>query len=305
MFINTDSKFIWMNGEFLKWDETKVHALTHTLHYGVGVFEGVRAYKNDLGGAIFRLDDHTRRLFDAASKVNINIPYSIEDFNQIQKDTLKQNKLEEAYIRPIVFFGSEELGLRASDLSVNVAVACWEWPSYMDPEKKKNGISIVTSPYKQYENPLYSNNKIVGTYVNSIMALHDALARGSDEALLMDIKGNISEGSGENLFIVKNGDIFTPTTENCLNGITRQSIIKIASDLNLKVKELNLQYEDLLDADEAFFTGTAVEVTPISKVDDRIIGSGKIGSTTQKLQSIFEDIVSAKNNQYKDWLYQI
>jgi branched-chain amino acid aminotransferase len=175
----------------------------------------------------------------------------------------------------------------------------------MDPVKKKNGISIVTSPYKQYENPLYSNNKIVGTYVNSIMALHDALARGSDEALLMDIKGNISEGSGENLFIVKNGDIFTPTTENCLNGITRQSIIKIASDLNLKVKELNLKYEDLLDADEAFFTGTAVEVTPISRVDDRIIGSGKIGSTTQKLQSIFEDIVSAKNNQYKDWLYQI
>ena len=290
MFINTDSKFIWMNGEFLKWDETKVHALTHTLHYGVGVFEGVRAYKNDLGGAIFRLDDHTRRLFDAASKVNINIPYSIEDLNQIQKDTLKQNKLEEAYIRPIVFFGSEELGLRASDLSVNVAVACWEWPSYMDPEKKKNGISIVTSPYKQYENPLYSNNKIVGTYVNSIMALHDALARGSDEALLMDIKGNISEGSGENLFIVKNGDIFTPTTENCLNGITRQTVIEMVTKKGFSVEEKHIMPDEMANYEEAFLTGTAAEITPIQSIDSIQFKTGDESQNFQFMQD-YHDLV--------------
>ena len=302
MFLNTDSKHIWLNGEFYKWDDAKIHALSHTLHYGLGVFEGLRAYKGNQNGSIFRLKDHTERLFNAASKINIKIPYTQTELNQLQKDVLIKNNLDEAYIRPFIFLGPEELGLRANNLSTNVGIACWEWPSYMDPEKKVNGISIVTSPYNQFENPLYSNNKIIGTYVNSIMALHDAIERGSDEALLLDSSKNISEGSGENLFIVKNEKLITPTPDNCLNGITRQSIIKIAKDEKIDVVEKKLKYEDLVDADEAFFTGTAVEVTPISKVDETTIGDSKIGPITKKLQKIFTDTVTNKNKKYAHWL---
>ncbi|MDG1184346.1 MAG: aminotransferase class IV, partial [SAR86 cluster bacterium] len=204
MFLNTDAKYIWLNGTFQPFNDANIHLLSHTLHYGLGAFEGVRAYETESGGAIFRLRDHTERLFDAADKINITIPYSIEELEAVQKDAMTKNNLKEGYIRPIVFLGSESMGLRAKDLvSVNVAVACWEWPSYMDPEAKKKGISVIKSPYQQYDNPLYSNNKIIGTYINSIMALHDALAKNADEAILLDKNGFISEGSGENLFIVK------------------------------------------------------------------------------------------------------
>ena len=302
MFINTEKKFIWKNGEFLSWDNTNVHILSHTLHYGTGVFEGVRAYKTDNGAAIFRLSDHTTRLFDAASKINIEIPFSKEELNVIQCNILNQNSLDEGYIRPIVYLGNEGLGLRAKDLSVNVAVAAWEWPSYMDPVAKEKGISVIKSSYMQYENPLHSGNKIIGTYFSNTMALHEALDKGADEAIMMDMNGFISEGSGENVFIVKEGAILTPTTNHCLNGITRQSVLEIAKDLSINVHEEDLTYEDLKNADEAFFTGTAVEITPITKLDQSNISDGKRGPITSILQDTFLSIVSGQNSKYSHWL---
>ena len=272
MFVNTENKLIWKNGSFQSWNDSNVHILSHTLHYGTGVFEGVRAYKTSSGAAVFRLLEHTERLFSAAEKLNINIPYSIDEVVNAQCEVLNENNLDEGYIRPIVYLGNEGLGLRAKDLSVNVAIAAWEWPSYMSPEAKQKGISIVKSSYAQYENPLHSGNKIIGTYFQNTMALHEAIDKGADEALMMDVDGFISEGSGENIFIVKDGVINTPTTKHCLNGITRQSVIQIARDLNYEVVEKNIQYDELIIADEAFFTGTAVEITPIRKVDEKIIG---------------------------------
>ena len=214
-----------------------------------------------------------------------------------------KNNLKEGYIRPIVFLGSESMGLRAKDLvSVNVAVACWEWPSYMDPEAKKKGISIIKSPYQQYDNPLYSNNKIIGTYINSIMALHDAIAKNADEAILMDKNGFISEGSGENLFIVKDSKLITPKTDFCLNGITRQSVIEIAQNLGIEVQEKDLLFDELVNADEAFFSGTAVEITPITNLDKSDIGEGLRGPVTEMLQSKYSEIVCGKDVNYSEWL---
>ena len=306
MFLNTDSKFIWLNGSFQPFNETNIHLLSNTLHYGLGVFEGVRAYETKNGGAIFRLHEHTSRLFDAAKKINIEIPYSIDELCAAQKDAMTKNNLLEGYIRPIVFLGHESMGLRSQDaLSVNVAVACWEWPSYMDPEAKKNGISVIKSPFQQYDNPLYSNNKIIGTYVNSIMAVNDAIAKGAEEAILMDKNGYISEGSGENLFIVKNSKLMTPKTDFCLNGITRQSVISIAKNLDIEVEEKNLTFDDLLGADEAFYSGTAVEITPITKVDSTSIGNGAMGPTTETLQIKYSEIVCGKDSHYTDWLTAI
>jgi len=303
MFLNTDSKYIWLNGSFQPFNDTNIHLLSHTLHYGLGAFEGVRAYETETGGAIFRLRDHTERLFDAANKINITIPYSIEDLEAVQKDAMVKNNLKEGYIRPIVFLGSESMGLRAKDLvSVNVAVACWEWPSYMDPEAQKKGISVIKSPYQQYENPLYSNNKIIGTYINSIMALHDALAKNADEAILLDKNGFISEGSGENLFIVKGSKLMTPKTDFCLNGITRQSVIKMAQNLSIEVQEKDLTFDDLVNADEAFFSGTAVEITPITTLDNSDIGIGVRGPVTEALQSKYSEIVCGKDRSYSNWL---
>ena len=306
MFLNTDSKFIWLNGDFQPFNDTNIHLLSNTLHYGMGVFEGVRAYETLDGGAIFRLNEHTERLFSAASKINISIPYSAEELCQAQIDTMSKNQLREGYIRPIVFLGSESMGLRSQDsLSVNVAIACWEWPSYMEPSAKKNGISVIKSPFQQYDNPLYSNNKIIGTYVNSIMAVNDAISKGAEEAILMDKNGYISEGSGENLFIIKDSALITPTTDYCLNGITRQSVMSIATNLNYSVEEKNLSFKDLLDADEAFYSGTAVEITPITNVDGAIIGSGTIGPITEILQNKYSEIVCGRDSGYSDWLTAI
>jgi branched-chain amino acid aminotransferase len=306
MFLNTDSKYIWLNGNFQPFNDTNIHLLSHTLHYGLGAFEGVRAYKTSDGGAIFRLRDHTERLFDAANKINITIPYSIEELEIAQKEAMLKNNLKEGYIRPIVFLGAESMGLRAKDLvSVNVAVACWEWPSYMSPEAKKKGISIIQSPYQQYENPLYSNNKIIGTYINSIMALHDALAKNADEAILLDKNGFISEGSGENLFLIKDSKLMTPKTDFCLNGLTRQSVIQIATNLEIDVEETDLTFDHLLEADEAFFSGTAVEITPITKANETTIGTGAIGPITEILQSKYLDIVCGNDAKYAHWLTAI
>ena len=305
MFVNTEKKYIWKNGTFEKWNDTNVHILSHTLHYGTGVFEGVRAYSTENGPAIFKLKDHTKRLFDAASKIGINIPFTEDELNKAQCDTLIKNNLKEGYLRPIVFLGNEGLGLRAKDLSVNVAVAAWEWPSYMDPEAKKNGISVIKSSHTQYENPLHSGNKIIGTYFSNTMALHEALDKGADEALMLDKNGYISEGSGENIFIVKDDVIYTPTTEHCLNGITRQSVMQIAEDLQLQIFEKDIDYEYLLNADEAFFTGTAVEITPISKIDNNFINTGKRGKITELLQNKFQQIICGKDYTYESWLTYI
>ena len=302
MFVNTEKKLIWKNGSFENWNESNVHILSHTLHYGTGVFEGVRAYKTSNGAAIFRLIEHTNRLFDAASKIGIKIPYTKEELNNAQCEAMNCNNLFEGYIRPIVYLGNEGLGLRAKDLSVNVAIAACEWHSYMDPKAKEKGISVIKSSHAQYENPIHSGNKIIGTYFSNTMALHEALDSGADEALMMDKNGFISEGSGENIFLVKDNIIYTPTTNNCLNGITRQSVIEIAEDLGFKVNEENLTYDDLVNSDEAFFTGTAVEITPITTLDNKAINQGERGSLTAQLQQKFEDIVSGNNETYKRWL---
>ena len=302
MFLNTETKFIWKNGSYEKWEDTSVHILSHTMHYGTGVFEGVRAYSTDNGPAIFRLNDHTDRLFNAASKISVNIPYSPEELNEVQKEIFLKNNLDEGYLRPIVFLGSESLGIRATELSVNVAVAAWEWPSYMSPEAKEAGISIIKSSHEQYSNPLHSGNKIIGTYINSTMALHEAISKGADEALLMDKNGFISEGSGENIFIVKDDETFTLKIEHCLIGITRQSVITIAQDFGINVVEKDLTYEDLSSSDEAFFTGTAVEITPITTLDSKSIGTGLRGPITKKLQETYSLIITGKNDQYESWL---
>ena len=302
MFINTENKLIWKNGSFQQWDDTNVHILSHTLHYGTGVFEGVRAYDTLNGPAIFRLKEHTNRLFDAAKKINIEVPFELDEIIHAQCETLNKNQLNAGYIRPIIYLGNEGLGLRAKELSVNVAIAAWEWPSYRDPEAKKKGISIAKSSYVQYENPLHSGNKIIGTYVQNTMALHEAIDKGADEALMMDANGFISEGSGENIFIVKDLKLMTPTKDHCLNGITRQSVIQIAKDLNYDVIEKNLTFDDLISADEAFFTGTAVEITPISKVDDVKIGHDGAGEITKVLQKKFDEVISGKDLNYQSWL---
>jgi len=302
MFVNTEKKLIWKNGSFNNWDDTNVHILSHTLHYGTGVFEGVRAYKTSDGPAIFRLKEHTSRLFNAADKINIKIPFSEDEINIAQCEILNKNNLEEGYIRPIVYLGNEGLGLRAKDLSVNVAIAAWEWPSYMDPQSKKNGISVIKSSHMQYENPLHSGNKIIGTYFSNTMALHEAIDNGADEAIMMDKYGFISEGSGENIFLVKNNIVLTPTTDHCLNGITRQSVIQIAKNLDLEVIEKNIKFEDFVDADEAFFTGTAVEITPVTSLNGEPINNGKRGEVTKQLQDKFQEIISGNNASYENWL---
>ena len=302
MFADTEKKLIWKNGSFEKWNDANVHILSHTLHYGTGVFEGVRAYETSAGPAIFRLEEHTKRLFDAAEKINIKIPFSEDEINNVQCEVLNKNNLDEGYIRPIVYLGNEGLGLRAKDLSVNVAIAAWEWPSYMDPQAKKNGISVIKSSHRQYENPLHSGHKIIGTYFSNTMALHEAIDNGADEAIMMDKNGFISEGSGENIFLVKNNIVFTPTIDHCLNGITRQSVIQIANDFNIEVSEKNIKFEELVDADEAFFTGTAVEITPVTTLNGKYINNGKRGKITKKLQEAFQEIISGKNSSYNSWL---
>jgi branched-chain amino acid aminotransferase len=302
MFNNTELKFIWKDGEFIRWDDSKVHILSHTLHYGTGVFEGVRAYSTSNGPAIFRLEDHTKRLFNAADILKIKVPFSQKELNDVQKELFTVNDLEEGYIRPIIYLGNESQGLRSTNNSVHVAVAAWEWPSYMSPEAKINGISVIKSSHPQFNNPIHSNNKIIGTYVNSTLALHEAIDKGADEAILFDSEGNISEGSGENIFIVIQDKIYTPTTKYCLNGITRQSVIQIANDSGISVTEKNLSYQDLAEADEAFFTGTAVEITPITRFDGSIIGSGKRGKITELIQKIYSEAVRGKSSKYINWL---
>ena len=293
---------IWMNGEMVDWRDAKVHVLTHTLHYGVGVFEGVRAYDTSRGPCIFRLHDHTRRLFDSAQILRLDIPFSESDLNAAQKDVFAFNNLNEGYLRPVAYLGSEAMGLRADGLTVNVAIACWPWPDYMDPQSRELGITVRTSSYTRHHvNITMCKAKANGNYINSIMALREAIDSGCDEALLLDNEGYVAEGSGENFFLVKNGVIHTPELTSCLPGITRDTVLVFARELNIPVIERRITRDEVYIADEAFFTGTAAEVLPIRELDGRVIGDGKPGSVTLRLQSLYFDQVRGKRDAHPDW----
>ena len=292
---------IWFDGEVIDWQEANVHLLTHTLHYGLGVFEGVRAYKTPIGSSIFRLDDHTDRLFNSAKTVNMQIPFSKIDLNKAHKTVVILNDLSEAYIRPMCFYGSEGMGLRADNLKVHCMVAAWEWPSYMEPEAREKGIKVKLSSYtRQVRNPV-SSAKVNGNYVHSIVALNEALAEGFDEALMLDAEGNVAEGSGENIFIVKNNVLITPDLDASLDGITRRTILDLAKELNIKYEIKKLKYEDILDADEAFFSGTAAEVVPINSLDNKQIGEGVRGPITEQLQGAYFDQVRGVRERNQNW----
>ena len=293
---------IWMNGDMVDWRDAKVHVLTHTLHYGVGVFEGVRAYDTSRGPCIFRLHDHTRRLFDSAQILRLDIPFSESDLNAAQKDVFAFNDLDEGYLRPVAYLGSEAMGLRADGLTVNVAIACWPWPDYMDPQSRELGITVRTSSYTRHHvNITMCKAKANGNYINSIMALREAIDSGCDEALLLDNEGYVAEGSGENFFLVKNGVIHTPELTSCLPGITRDTVLVFARELNISVIERRIPRDEVYIADEAFFTGTAAEVLPIRELDGRVIGDGKPGSVTLRLQSLYFDQVRGKRDAHPDW----
>ncbi|HBP14582.1 MAG: branched-chain amino acid transaminase [Pseudomonadota bacterium] len=293
---------IWMNGEMIEWRDAKVHVLTHTLHYGVGVFEGVRAYDTSSGPCIFRLQDHTRRLFDSAQILRLDIPFSESELNAAQKEVFALNNLNEGYLRPVAYLGSEAMGLRADGLTVNVAIACWPWPDYMDPQSRELGITVRTSSYTRHHvNITMCKAKANGNYINSIMALREAIDSGCDEALLLDNEGYVAEGSGENFFLVKNGVIHTPELTSCLPGITRDTVLVFARELNIPVIERRITRDEVYIADEAFFTGTAAEVLPIRELDGRTIGDGKPGSVTLRLQALYFDQVRGKRDAHPDW----
>ncbi len=293
-----------MDGELVPWQDAKVHVLTHTLHYGMGVFEGVRAYETAKGPAIFRLQDHTDRFFNSAHILNMKLPFSKEQINEAHLSSIRENNLPHAYLRPMAFYGSEGMGLRAHNLKVHVMVAAWEWPSYMSPEALELGIKVRTSSYTRHHvNITMCKAKANGNYMNSMLALNEALSGGADEALLLDNEGYVAEGSGENVFLVRDGVLYTPELTSCLDGITRKTIIQLAEERGYPVREKRITRDELYIADEAFFTGTAAEVMPIRELDGRIIGEGKRGPITEQLQAVYFDLVRGKlDDNYGDWL---
>ena len=298
-----ESEKIWMDGKLVYWKDARVHVLTHTLHYGVGVFEGIRCYKTINGPAIFRLDDHVERLFSSAHIVNIDMPYSREEIREAIKETVTANRLEACYIRPIVYIGYGSMGLYVEDNPVNVAIAAWSWGSYLGDEGLERGIRVKISSFTRHHvNISMTRAKVPGYYVNSVLAKKEVKAAGYDEAVLLDPDGYIAEGSGENIFIIRKGRIKTTPLTSILEGITRESIIQIARDKGISVIEERFTRDDLYIADEAFLTGTAAELTPIREVDNRVIGSGKPGPVTKNLQETFFNIVYGKDTRYKDWL---
>ena len=294
---------IWMDGELVPWRDATTHVLTHTLHYGMGVFEGVRAYKAEQGTAIFRLSAHTRRLFNSARILNMPMPYNTETLDQAQRTVVRENGLETAYIRPICFYGSEGMGLRADNLKVHTVVAAWEWGTYLGAENMEKGIRIKTSSFtRHHPNITMCRAKATGNYMNSMMALNEALRCGYDEAMLLDVEGFVAEGSGENIFVVRDGVLYTPDLSSALEGITRDTIMQIANDESIRVVEKRITRDEVYVADEAFFTGTAAEVTPIREVDDRPIGSGTRGPITERLQTLYFDQVHGRRDVYPEWL---
>jgi branched-chain amino acid aminotransferase len=295
--------FIWFNGKLVDWRDANIHVLTHSLHYGMAVFEGVRAYKTDQGPAIFRLDEHTKRWFNSAKIFQMEMPYSKEELMQAQLEVVKANQLESCYLRPIAWIGSEKLGISPKGNKILVSIAAWQWGAYLGEDGLNKGIRVKTSSFSRHHvNVSLVRAKASGYYINSILANQEVTAHGYDEALLLDTDGYVSEGSGENVFIVRDGVIYTPDLASCLAGITRESIIKIAHDLGFEVREKRITRDEMYCSDEAFFTGTAAEVTPIRELDDRIIGNGGRGPVTEKIQNVFFDIVKGKNDKYRSWL---
>ncbi len=295
---------IWLDGEMVPWREAKVHVLTHTLHYGLGVFEGVRAYMTpDRGSCIFRLKEHTDRLFRSAHILGMDMPFDKATLNDAQKAVVRENNLEEAYLRPMCFYGSEGMGLRADNLKTHVMVAAWEWPSYMDPDAKNRGIKVRTSSYTRHHvNITMCKAKANGNYINSMLALKEALDCGAEEAMLLDNEGYVAEGSGENIFLVRDNRIYTPELTSCLDGITRNCIFTLAGELGYTIEEKRITRDEVYVADEAFFTGTAAEVVPIREVDGRTIGSGSRGPLTEKLQTMYFDSVRGNRSENTEWL---
>jgi len=295
-----------MDGKFIEWDKAQVHVLTHTLHYGLGMFEGIRCYKTARGSAIFRLDEHVERLFASAHIFSIEMPYSRKEIRDAIIKTVTVNKLKECYIRPLVYIGYGAMGLYPKGNPISVAIAAWPWGAYLGDEGIDKGIRIQVSSFTRHHvNSSMTRAKVCGYYVNSQIAKKEAITNGYDEALLLDPEGYVSEGSGENIFIVRNGCIKTTPLTTILEGITRDSIMKIARDNKIPVVEERFTRDEIYIADEAFFTGTAAEVTPIREIDNRKIGTGSRGRITKKLQSIFFDVVKGKNRKYNSWLTSI
>jgi branched-chain amino acid aminotransferase len=298
---------IWLDGKMVPWQDAKVHVLTHTLHYGLGCFEGVRAYHtDDRGTCIFKLQEHTDRLFNSAKILMMKMPFDKETINEAQKQVVRENGLPEAYLRPMCFFGSEGMGLRADQLQTHVMVAAWEWPSYMDPEARNRGIKVRTSSYTRHHvNIAMCKAKANGQYINSLLALREAIESGAEEALLLDNEGYVAEGSGENFFMVKNGVLYTPELTSCLEGITRATVIELAQEIGLTVREKRITRDEVYIADEAFFTGTAAEVVPIRELDSRAIGAGSRGPITEKLQTLYFDSVRGKRTENPQWRTEV
>ncbi|NWF36740.1 branched-chain amino acid transaminase [Mariprofundus sp. KV] len=294
---------IWFDGQMVDWRDAKVHVLTHTLHYGMGVFEGVRAYHAEEGTAIFRLQAHTDRLFRSAKIMNMDMPFSKEEINAAQLAAVRENNLDSAYLRPMVFYGSEGMGLRADNLKSHVIVAAWSWGAYLGQDALEKGIRIRTSSFTRHHvNISMCKAKANGQYINSMLALSDALRDGYDEALLLDVDGFVAEGSGENFFMVYDGVIYTPELTSALDGITRQTVMQLAKEEGYEVREKRITRDEVYVADEAFFTGTAAEVTPIRELDGRTIGCGSRGPITAVLQKKYFDVVHGRSEAHKDWL---
>jgi len=301
------SDFIWMDGHYLDWDEANISVMSHTLHYGTGVFEGIRARETSIGTAIFRLVDHIDRLFLSSEAYNLEIPYTHEEILEAAKLIVSKNNLKDAYIRPLVFFGSGEMGLLPTSVPVHVVVSAWSWGSYLGSEAAEKGVRVCLSPWERISPKSFKPYaKGVGGYMNSTLAKVDAVERGYDDAMMLSESGNVAEGSGQNIFLVKNNEIITPPIETgALNGITRRTVIQIAEDLSIKISEVNITKEELFESDELFFTGTATEVIGVVSIDDIAISDGEPGDITNKIRSEYMDIVFGRNEKYIHWLTKV
>ncbi len=297
---------IWYDGKMVPWREANTHVLTHSLHYGLAVFEGLRAYKTASGTAIFRLKEHTERMFNSAHIYMMKIPYDRETLIEAQKEVVRANKLDSCYVRPIAFYGSEKMGVSPKGAKVHVAIAAWPWGAYLGAEGLEKGIRVKTSSFARHHvNVSMCRAKYSGTYANSILANMEATEHGYDEGLLLDVDGFVAEGAGENVFMVKNNTISEPELNSALIGITRDSVIQLAGDLGYTVDAKRITRDDLYIADEVFFTGTAAEVTPVREVDGRTVGTGKRGPLTKQLQSMFFDVVNGRSEKYRHWLHYV
>jgi len=295
--------WIWYDGKMVPWRDATTHVLTHSLHYGLAVFEGVRAYKAAAGTAIFRVREHTERLFDSARIFMMKIPYSPEQLIEAQRQVVRANKLDQCYLRPIVFYGSEKMGISPVGANVHVAIAAWSWGTYLGEEALQKGIRVKTSSYARHHiNVSMVRSKTAGHYVNSILANLEATRDGYDEALLLDTQGFVAEGAGENLFIVRDGQLYEPELVSGLSGITRRTVIELARDMGFQVQAKPMTRDDVYLADEAFFSGTAAEITPIRELDGRVIGAGRRGPVTEKIQTAFFDAVNGRAARYREWL---